>query len=203
MPSRLPSPCHAGSPLLLLLLIVFATLASSNEAPAQTTSEVYSQAVEAFNRGDLDGAKQKLQRTLEIDPNFRPATGLLARIAAAQRPAAAAPGLSAKALEHTVFPVEFNNTPLTGALEYIRQKAAETSGGKLQLNFAMNLPPGLANKKITLKLDRVPVSEVLRYMGESAGVSFEKQQYAIVVTPAPDKSAVAPASPAPVGKPNS
>ena len=198
------SPGPARSFLRLLLLLVAAALVSPHRAPAQTTSQVYSQAVEAFNRGDMEGAKQKLQRTLEIDPNFRPATALLARIAASQRPGAAAtPGLSAKALEHTVVPVEFNNTPLTGALEYIRQKAAEASGGKLQINFAVNIPPELANKKITLKLDHVPVSEVLRYVGDLAGISFERQQYAIVVTPAPDKSAVTPANSAPVGTPGS
>ena len=188
---------------LLLFLLIAAFVRFPRYASAQTTSQVYSQAVEAFNRGDMDGAKQKLQRTLEIDPNFRPAAALLARIAAAQRPGAATPGLSAKTLERTVVPVEFNNPPLTGALEYIRQKAAETSGGKLQINFAVNLPPELANRMVTLKLDHVRVSEMLRYLGVLAGVSFERQQYAIVVTPAPDKSAVTPVNPAPAATPGS
>ena len=202
MPPFSPSLLLRCPFLLFLLLTVGGTFATARSAHAQTASQVYTQAVETFNRGDVEGAKQKLQRALEVDPNFRPASALLARITAAQRPGVPGPGISAKTLDHTVVPVEFNNTTLTSALEIIRQKAAETSGGKLQINFAVNLPPELANKKVTLKMDHVPLSEVLRYVGEMAGVSFEKEQYAILVTPAVDKAA-ASANPAPVGTPGS
>ena len=197
----LTSPRRGRVLLLFGLLTLGILFPSAHQAHAQTASQVYTQAVEALNRGDVDGARQKLQLALEIDPNFRPANALLTRMAAAQRRGGAAAGLSTRTLERTVIPVEFNETTLTSALEYIRQKVAEDSGGKLQINFAINLPPELANKRVTLKMDHVPVPEILRYIGVMAGVSFEKQPYAILVTPAADKPVVPSANPAPAGTP--
>ena len=88
-----------------------------------------------------------------------------------------------------VVPVEFKDTSLQSALEFLRQHIASGSGDKLQVNFVLNVPPELANKRVTLQLDHVPVTEVLRYIGGLAGVSFEYQKYAILVTPATDLAA--------------
>lgn len=192
----LPSkPCFLiVRPTLLFVAcaLVFA-FAPSGHLWAQSASQTYAQGVEAYNRGDADGARQKFKLALEIDRNFRPAVGMLNRMAA-EKKQAASPTL-AKTLDRTPLSVEFSNTTLTSALEFIRSKVAEDSGNKLLLNFAVNLPPELANKKVTLKMDGVPVLEVLRYMGELTGVRFEKQQYAIMVTPALEKAA----APTPVG----
>ena len=179
--------------LPLLFITLFAAIGS-----------LHAQGVEAFNRGDTEGAKQKLRLALQVDPNFRPASALLARMAAERAQAGAvAPGLSARALERMVVPVEFSNTTLNSALEFIRQKAAEQSGGKLQINFALNLPPEYLSKRITLKMDHVPVMEVLRYMGDQAGVQFEKQPYAIAVTPVGDKPTGINSTATPLPSPNS
>lgn len=154
-------------------------------ASAQTATQVYTEAIEAYKQGDVESAKHKLALALEIDKNFRPANALLNRITADERAAGAnLPGLSVKALQTTVVPVEFKDTNLTGALEFLRQRTEEVTGGKLKLNFAVNLPPELANKRVTLKLDRVPVMEIMRYIGELTGISFQVQKYAILVTPA-------------------
>ncbi len=181
-------PSHALSrngKLALLACCCLLTFhaASTGRLHAQTASQVYAEGVEAYNRGDVEGAKRKFGLALEVDRNFRPASAMLTRIAAEKRQAGG-PGLSTKTLEKTVLPVEFNDTTLSSALEFIRQKVAEDSGNKLRINFAINLPPELANKKFSLKLERVPVPEMLRYIGELTGVKFEKQTYAILVTPA-------------------
>ena len=197
----LPPPKFLPRPLAILALLLLAVARPAGVARAQTASQVYTQGVDALNQGDTNGAKLKLQQALKIDPNFRPATALLARMAADQRHGAAPlVGLPARTLERMVVPVEFSNTTLDSAIEFIRQKVAEQTGGKLQINFAVNLPPEYLSKRITLKMDHVPVMEVLRYMGEQTGVQFEKQQYAIAVTPAVPKAAANPvktAAPAP------
>ena len=106
-------------------------------ASAQTATQVYSEGVEAYKQGDIDSAKHKLALALEIDKNFRPASALLSRIIADQRAGGAtAPGMSLKALQTTVVPVEFKDTTLASALEFLRQRADETTGGKLKINFA-------------------------------------------------------------------
>lgn len=194
-PANMTLRWYQNGILYAVLLTVFSLVAS--RAQAQTAVQVYSEGMEAYKQGNADLAKRKLALALEIDKNFRPASALLNRINSDQRAGGAiAPGMSAKTLERTVVPVEFKDTTLTSALEFLRQRADETTGGKLKINFAVNLPPELANKRVTLKLDRVPVSEVLKYIGELAGVSFQVQPYAIVVTPAVPTTAPA-ASPAP------
>lgn len=197
---RLPtcSPRPGRVILLPFLLLLTAFPAFTPGLRAETASQLYAQGVEAYNQGDAVGAQHKLQLALEVDRNFRPANLLLAKMAAEKRQATApaAVGMSVKVLERTVVPVEFSNTTLDSALEYIRQKALEDSGGKVAINFAVNLPPELVNKRVTLKMDHVPVPELLRYIGEIAGVSFDRQPYAIVVTPAAAKPKAEAANPA-------
>ena len=176
---------HAFS--CLAAFVFAAILLTGQHAHAQTASQCYAQAVQAYNQGDIDGAKRQLALALEIDKNFRPATALLQRIAQAQSasagptPAAVVP---VKSLERMVVPVEFKDTSLQSALEYIRQHIESASGGKTAVNFVLNVPPELANKRISLQMDHVPVTELLRYVGDLAGVSFQFQKYAILVTPA-------------------
>ena len=160
---------------------------------AQLPSQLYADAVAAYKAGKVAEAKHKLQLTLEIDKNFRPASEMLNRINLAQQQdrASGVTQMSPKVLEQTVFPVEFKETSLQTALEYIRQQAEEKSAGKAQLNFVLQVPPEVANKKITLRLSHVPVSEMLHYIGNLAGVSFEMQRYAIAVVPATAASAAA------------
>ena len=177
-------------------LVLLVLLSGVNGARAQTASQLYTQAVQIYNQGDVEKAKRQLQLTLEVDKNFRPASALLNRIALEQHASGGATSpamVPVKSLERMVVPVEFKDTSLQSALEYIRQHIESGSGGKTQVSFVLNVPPELANKHVTLQLDRVPVTELLRYLGESAGVSFEIQKYAIVVTP----TAAAPAVVAP------
>ena len=198
------SPLRPRRSLLLgRWVLLAATLLNLGAAQAQTASQEYAQGVQALGDGDVEGAKGKLQLALQIDPQFRPASALLARIAAAQKPGAPSPGLSEKTLEQTLLSVEFNATTLGSAIEYLRQRVAQDSGGKLQINFAVNLPPDLVNKRVTLKLDRVPLSEVMRYLGDMAGVKFERQPYAIAVTPAGSPSAAGATNPLPARTPGS
>lgn len=184
--------------LQLTFLVLVVVLSGVHGAQAQTASQLYAQAVQTYNQGDVEQAKHQLQLTLDVDKNFRPASALLNRILLEQRtaggvtPPATVP---VKSLERMVVPVEFKDTSLQSALEYIRQHIESDSGGKVEVNFVLNIPPELANKRVSLQLDHVPVTELLRYIGELAGVSFEMQKYAIVVTPGTGSTAAPSATP--------
>ena len=173
---------------LVLIAAVFCCLLPAR-AHAQTASQLYADAVQSLQAGDVADAKRKLQLTLEIDQSFAPAAALLKRINLTPQPpkpgnqAAAAP-VPLGTLRTLTFPVEFKDTSLPNALEYIRQQVETASGGRAVVNFVLQLPPDLASKKVTLRLNHVPVMEVLHYLGDLAGVSFQVQQYAIAVVPA-------------------
>ena len=176
-------------PFFLLVLAVLCGVLPARMHAQQTASQLYDDAVRSYQAGDVEEAKRKLQLTLEVDKNFRPASALLGRIDLAQRKPAA-PGQAAAApvplrlLQTMAFPVEFKDTTLSTALESIRQQVEQASGGQAQINFVLQLPPELANKKITLRLNHVPVLDVLHYLGDLAGVKFQVQPYAIAVVPA-------------------
>ena len=171
----------------IFLVVAAPVLLGASGVRAQTASQLYAQGVQAYHDGDVEQAKRKLKLTLEVDSNFRPATALLGRIALEQQAASGntpAVPVPARSLERMVVPVEFNDTSLQSALEYLKQRIASGSGGAIQVNFVVNLPPNLANKKVTLQMDHVPVAVLLHYLGDMTGVNFQVQKYAILVTPA-------------------
>lgn len=177
----------------ILLAFAACLIVLAGRASGQTASQLYTEAVQTYEAGNADAAKQKLRLALEVDRNFRPAAALLAKIAADERQAGAqATGASAQSLQGVMIPVEFQNTDLQTAIEILRQRIAEQSGGRMTVNFVLRLPPDLANKKITLHLDRVPATEAMRYLGSLAGVNFKVEPYAIMVTPAGTASAPTP-----------
>ena len=95
-----------------------------------------------------------------------------------------------------IVPIELKDTSLRTAIEILRQRISEKSGGKVEVNFVLKLPPDLENKRISMRLDRVPATEVMRYMGSLAGVDFKIEQYAVMVVPTGLSQATG-ASPAP------
>ena len=184
--------CFAG-------VLAAAAIVLPSSSKAQSASQLYTEAVQTYEAGDVAGAKQKLRLSLEIDKNFRPSATLLAKIASDEKQAGAQPtGVSAQTLSKVIVPVEFKDTSLQTAIEILRQRISEKSGGKVEVNFVLKLPPDLANKKITIHLDRVPASEVMRYIGLYAGVDFKLEPYAVLVVPA---GSSAPAAPSPGASP--
>lgn len=194
--SRLRAACLAGA------LTAAALLIGASAAQAQSASQFYTEAVQTYEAGDITGAKQKLRLALEVDKNFRPAATLLTKIAADEKQAGAQPlGVSPQTLSKVIVPIELKDTTLQTAIEILRQRISEKSGGKVEVNFVVKLPPDLANKRISLHLDHVPATEVLRYLGSVAGVEFKMEQYAVMVVPAGSSPAAAPSpgvSPAPI-----
>ena len=80
--------------------------------------------------------------------------------------------------------VDFDNLPLDQALEFLKQDAAKISGGTLKPGFVV--APGLNDHTgVTLHLANAPFMEVVRYLGDLAGVDFTVEQYAISVKPRP------------------
>jgi hypothetical protein len=86
--------------------------------------------------------------------------------------------------------VELREASLTEALDFLRQKGTQLGEGKVAINFVLKLDEQTQGAKVTIALQKVPFAEVLRYIGELAGVQFVYEPYAIVVKP---KGAAQPA----------
>ena len=107
------------------------------------------------------------------------------------------PNVTKAMLERVILDkVQFKDAGIAEVLEFLRQKGNQAAGGKVAVNFVKQLTGDAAKAQVTLSLQQVPFTEVLRYIGELAEVEFVYERFAIVVR---NKSA-ASTGPAPAVK---
>lgn len=181
---RLPSAL-----IPIAALAAFATAGFASEI-----SDLLTEAQRAYIRGDTAAAKEKFRLVQELDRNNATAYSYLRRIAAEESSllkGKTAPNATQAALAKLVLDkVDFRDATLPEALDFLRQRATQLSGGKQAVNFVQQIDDAARGAKVTLTLQNVPFTEVLRYIGDLSGVTFAYEPYAIVVklkgAPAPE-----------------
>jgi hypothetical protein len=190
---------HLGSMKALQSIVCALVALSLSGAPVQAAdavSQLLTEAQTSLVRGDRPAAKAKFQSVLTIDPKNVTAKGYLAKIAADEAKEAVG-GSQEKQLAKLMLPkVDFKEATFSATLDYLKQSANKLSDGKQAVNFVVQLPEAQANTPITLSLTNVPFTEVLKYLGSLANVSFSYDRYAITVRPAAP-TAQATTAPAP------
>lgn len=144
---------------------------------AETVQEVYARGVRAYIGGNNDAAKALFTEVLKADPRNVSAAAYLKRINAT-KPAV---DLRKQMESLVVSKVDFSDTSLTTVLDYLPKLAAKESGGKTTLNLVRMFPAEFGDKLITLKLSGVPMSSVLDYVSQMAGLKVEYQTHAVVM----------------------
>ncbi len=166
-------------------MLALASVAST--AFATDISDLMTEAQRAYIRNDLATAKEKFEIVRKVEPNNRTALSYLRRIAAdeiTQNAGKAPRNSTQEALQKLIMEkVELREASLAETLEFLKQKGNQLGGGKVAINFVMQLDEQTQNAKITIALQKVPYAEVLRYVGDLAGVQFVYEPYAIVVKP--------------------
>lgn len=181
---------------LPLFLIVLAAVTFAGGAFGESAQQLLSAAQLAYQRGDYESAKRDFEIVLRIDPRNTTANGFM-RMINAQKGKDGGGAATEKALAQLIIPqLQFKEATLGSALDFMKKKAAELSGGKQAVNFVVQ--PGIDQNGtvVTVNLTNIPFTEALRYVGELANITFQYQKYAIVVRP---RSAVATNAPAPSG----
>ena len=143
----------------------------------------------------MELAKAGLERVLSSDPRHTTARAYLSRINY-QLKAGADKGvnsLESKAAALILPTIEFQDATLGSVIEFLPKKAAELTEKKFEPSIIFKGPAEeLERKKVTLRLVNIPMSEVLRYVGELTEVKFVYEKHAIVATPQRDLPVVAP-----------
>jgi len=169
------------SPKLALRLgsiFLFAAAALAVDPATQLITEARA----AYQRGEVEAAKAKLQSANSIDPKNPAALALLKQIQARE---AAQGGNAERNLSRLILPsVQFHDAEMGAVLDALRQQVEKVSDGKQAVNFVVQLPEGQAKTAISLSLSNVPFTEVLKYVGSLANVTFIYDKYAIMVRPA-------------------
>lgn len=161
---------------------------------AGDVSDLMTEAQRAYIRNDLAVAKEKFELVRKLDPSNKTAISYLRRIIAdeiTQNAGKPPRNTTQEALKKIILEkVEFREASLPEALEFLKQKGTQLGEGKVAINFVLQLGEAAQNAKVTISLQKVPLSEVLRYVGDLADVQFVYEPYAIVVKP---KGAAQPA----------
>ncbi len=156
-------------------------------ATADDLADLMAEAQRAFARGDFAAAKTRFEIVRKMEPGNKTAISYLKRIAADEAAEIAKQrtgNATQAALQKLVMEkVELRESSLSEALEFLKQKGNTLGGGKVAINFVLQLDEQTQATKITLTLQKVPFSEVLRYIGDLANVQFVYEQFAIVVKP--------------------
>jgi len=103
---------------------------------------------------------------------------------------AAAPAqVSEKVLERVEIPaVNFQEVTLVEAFDFVKQQVAKQTNDKIKLNIVALLSEEEKTKPITLSLNNIPASALLRYIAQLGNVAIKYDQYAITVSSAPKSS---------------
>jgi hypothetical protein len=177
---------------LNLLVALSLTLACATQVSAQAVDDLLKEAQQAYVRGDSATAKEKFEMIRRIEPDNRTAINYLRRIIAeeAKNPNKDLTNGTQAALAKVILPkVDLREASLAEALDFLRQKGNQIGEGKVAINFVLQIDEAAKMNKVTLTLQNVPFTEVLRYIGELANVSFVYERFAIAVRP---KGAPAP-----------
>jgi hypothetical protein len=168
-------------------LVILSLSALAVTAFGQDVADLLSEGQRAYVRGDMTIAKERFEMVRRIQPENRTAINHLRLIMAAELKEARekGPGNATEGILKTVIlpKVQFTESSLAETLEYLRQKGNQAANGKAAVNFVMQLDEATKNKKLTLSLQNVPFTEVLRYVGDLGDVQFVYDRFAIVVKP--------------------
>lgn len=167
---------------LPFLMSLIAALAFAGIAHGAAISEYLTAGQIAFQKGDFATAKQNFDIAYRMDPRNPTAIGFLKQIAVRKAQNAGADGKE-EALAKLIIPkVEFREATFGAALDFMKKKVEEVSGGKESVNFVVQ-PEIDRQKTVTLNLTSIPATEALRYIGALTNTKFEFQKYAIMVSP--------------------
>jgi hypothetical protein len=180
----------------IVCALVALSLSSATVQAADAVAQLLAEAQTAMLRGDLPTAKAKFQSVKSLDPKNVTAAGYLAKIAA-QEAKEGIGGSQEKQLANLILPkVDFKDATFSSTLDLLKQNVKKLTDGKQAVNFVVQLPEAQANTSVTLSLTNVPFTEVLKYLGSLANVSFTYDRYAITVRPAaPTAQATTPPAP--------
>ncbi|MEM1295832.1 MAG: hypothetical protein AAGH89_10740 [Verrucomicrobiota bacterium] len=188
--------------LKLIFAACLAVLVIAPSAFAQqkhpTVKEVYEEGKRAYLGKDYEKALKAFEYVKKYYPRDPRVRSYIAKTQMALKEDRPRASMEAQLRAVVIPSVEFEDATLDTVLEYLTQKTEELSGGKIRPNFVYRgSPQEKAQGGITLKLNHVPVSEVIRYVGQITRTQFKYEQYAITGVPLRMLSPVQPETPAP------
>jgi len=168
--------------LLQKFLLVAVSLGASTGAWADDVQKLLTEGQTAYVRGDMATAKRNFQLVNKADPRNPTAIGYLRQIAAYEKKNPGSASSEGEFKGIVIQKIEFREATLAAALDFMKKKVADATGGKKSVNFVLQLSPEQQNAPVTLNLSDIPFTEALRYIAESINAKVEYQKFAVVIS---------------------
>ncbi len=156
----------------LLLVVAVCSVAFGAEDDMQI------EAVRAFQAGDYPKAKTLFETLAAQNPRNTSAQAYLRMIAARSK----GPGLEAVLRGIMIPNVDLQDVSAREAVSFVTKQVRDISQGKHSLNVVWMVPEN-AEKRVSLTLQNVPASEVLRYIAEASNLTLNFDSFAMKVSP--------------------
>lgn len=168
--------------ILLLAMLAGVTLgqAATNAVPSSIEQEqMFMEAVLLSNRGLYAEAEGRLKRLAELQPN-QPTISEFLRLVQLKLHDPAE-GLT-KRLATIIFPVvQFRAASPQDVIDYLRHESGRFATDKTEVNFVWQVPDSVQLPPITLNLKNIPLSDVLNYATQLAGLRYRVEPHAVVI----------------------
>jgi hypothetical protein len=167
------------STAVMLLTTALFMSAAGFSAQAEDLNVVYQQGRAAYYKGDMETARQLLSRVAAANPKHADTANMLAYIRAHYQPKDNS--LKTQYASVTLPKVEMADVTLTEAIEGLRALSKTASGGKVTPNVIVK-GEELGQRKLSLSLTNIPLSEALNYVTELVGAKASYDKYAITLS---------------------
>ncbi|MEM7010449.1 MAG: hypothetical protein AAF585_03095 [Verrucomicrobiota bacterium] len=177
------------NPITLILCAVlaaaFLTPMAGADDQKKKDNEIYAEAQALFKAQKWEEAEKRFSYLAKRYPQHAKIRYFLNNVRVNKAAGKKAPGTAEDALSKIVIPqINLQDASLELVFEFLAAKVEELSGGETSVNFIYRGPQESREmQNINLRLSNIPVSEVIRYVGELSGTHFKYEPHAIVGMP--------------------
>lgn len=173
LPQHNPTPPIVGQPVLLI----------------GESAEMTRQAETHYKAGNLEEAERLVRLAIAKDPGNQNAYNLLRQIQE-QRDETVGKAIREKLRTIMLDEINFTATPLDAILDYLSDESQRLSPDRAAINFVLKAPDDYKAARISLKMKKTPMLDVLKYVCDLGGASFLIDDAKVTVIPR-----LAPAAP--------
>lgn len=177
------SPFSTMKTNALLAALLVATTVWLGQSIARAADEplhvLYQDGRAAFYAGQFDVAREKLAKVLAVNPNHTQSRAMMAQI---EEKLGKDNVMLRKSYEKIIIDkIEFADVELSEAILAVRMKAKAATQDKVIPNIILKTPE-IGKKSVSLNLSNMPLSEVLNYLAQVAGVRISYDTSAVLFT---------------------
>lgn len=171
------------STLLLGSIVISQAQESPTVAPKVSVQDMYIRSLTAIKEGQVQKAEQYLRAILNAQPNHPQARYQLAQLMT-NRAAIAARARQLPMEKIIIDEVDYSDASLSECLASLTAMIQEKTNKTFTPNFVVKDPNDqLKDQRITLKLSKIPASQLLKYINDNSHSKAKYEEHAIVISP--------------------